>query len=155
MKNHNVLVGVFTTAAVVLFGAALFLIGNQHKAFHRHIVFYTNFQNVDGLPKGAKVRVDGMDAGEVESIQIPSSPAQKFRLKMNVEDRLHGLIREDSLVTVETEGIVGDKFLLIHTGTERAPQAPAESTLAEQGALRNNQDAGAGAGHHDPGGHDH
>ena len=129
MKNHNVIVGVFITAAVALFGAALFLIGNEHKAFRRHVVFYTNFQNVDGIPKGAKVRVDGMDAGEVESIQIPSSPSQKFRLKMNVEERLRGLIREDSLVTVETEGLVGDKFLLIQGGTDRASEAAPESTL--------------------------
>jgi phospholipid/cholesterol/gamma-HCH transport system substrate-binding protein len=48
---------------------------------------------------------------------------------MNVEERLHGLIREDSLVTVETEGLVGDKFVLIHSGTARAPEAPTESTL--------------------------
>ena len=130
MKNHNVLIGIFVTAAIVLFGACLFLIGNQHKAFNRHVVFYTNFQNVDGLPKGATVRVDGMDAGELVNIQIPSGPAQKFRLKMNVEDRLHGLIREDSLVTVETEGLVGDKFVLIHSGTDRSPEAPPESTLA-------------------------
>ncbi len=61
----------------------------------------------------------------MENIEIPSRPAQKFRLKMNVEDRLHGLIREDSLVTVETEGLVGDKFLLIHAGTDRTPEAPA------------------------------
>ena len=51
---------------------------------------------------------------------------------MNVEDRLHGLIREDSLVTVETEGLVGDKFLLIHSGTDRSPEAPPESTLASK-----------------------
>jgi phospholipid/cholesterol/gamma-HCH transport system substrate-binding protein len=132
MKNHNVVVGIFVTAAIVLFAACLFLIGNQHKAFNRHVVFYTNFQNVDGIPKGAKVRVDGMDAGEVENVEIPSRPAQKFRLKMKVEDRLHGLIREDSVVTVETEGLVGDKFLLIHSGTDRAPEAPAESTLASK-----------------------
>jgi phospholipid/cholesterol/gamma-HCH transport system substrate-binding protein len=129
MKNHNVIVGVFITAAIALFGAALFLIGNEHKAFRRHVVFYTNFQNVDSIPKGAKVRVDGMDAGEVESIQIPSSPSQKFRLKMNVEERLHGLIREDSFVTVETEGLVGDKFLLIQGGTDRAAEAAPETTL--------------------------
>jgi phospholipid/cholesterol/gamma-HCH transport system substrate-binding protein len=129
MKNHNLVVGIFTTVAVALFGAGLFLIGNQHKAFSHHVIFYANFQSVDGLMKGAKVRVDGMDAGEVQSIQIPASPAQKFRLKMNVDDRLHGLIREDSLVTVETEGIVGDKFLLIQNGTERASEAPAGSTL--------------------------
>jgi len=132
MKNHNVIVGIFVTAAIVLFGACLFLIGNQHKAFNRHVVFYTNFQNVDGIPKGAKVRVDGMDAGEVENVEIPGRPAQKFRLKMKVEDRLHGLIREDSVVTVETEGLVGDKFLLIHSGTDRSPEAPPESTLASK-----------------------
>jgi phospholipid/cholesterol/gamma-HCH transport system substrate-binding protein len=130
MKNHNVLIGIFVTAAIVLFGACLFLIGNQHKAFNRHVVFYTNFHNVDGLPKGSTVRVDGMDAGELVNIQIPAGPAQQFRLKMNVEERLHGLIREDSLVTVETEGLVGDKFLLIHSGTVRSPEAAPESTLA-------------------------
>jgi phospholipid/cholesterol/gamma-HCH transport system substrate-binding protein len=129
MKNHNVIVGVFITAAIVLFGAALFLIGNEHKAFRRHVVFYTSFQNVDGIPKGSKVRVNGMDAGELESIQIPSSPSQKFRLKMNVEERLRGLIREDSLVTVETDGLVGDKFLLIQGGTDRAAEAAPESTI--------------------------
>jgi phospholipid/cholesterol/gamma-HCH transport system substrate-binding protein len=129
MEKHNVIVGVFVTAAIVLFGAALFLIGNQHKAFRRHVVFYTNFQNVDGIPKGSTVRVDGIDAGELESIEIPSSPSQKFRLKMNVDDRLRGLIREDSLVTVETEGLVGDKFLLIQGGTDRASEAAPDSTL--------------------------
>jgi phospholipid/cholesterol/gamma-HCH transport system substrate-binding protein len=129
MKNHNVIVGVFITAAIVLFGAALFLIGNEHKAFRRHVVFYTSLQNVDGIPKGSKVRVNGMDAGELESIQIPSSPSQKFHLKMNVEDRLRGLIREDSLVTVETDGLVGDKFLLIQGGTDRAAEAAPESTI--------------------------
>ena len=64
MKTHNVVVGIFVTAAIVLFAACLFLIGNQHKAFNRHIVFYANFKSVDGLPKGATVRVDGMDAGD-------------------------------------------------------------------------------------------
>jgi phospholipid/cholesterol/gamma-HCH transport system substrate-binding protein len=88
MKTHNVVVGIFVTAAIVLFGACLFLIGDQHKAFNHHVVFYANFKSVDGLPKGAKVRVDGMDAGELVNIQIPASPAQKFRLKMNVEDQI-------------------------------------------------------------------
>src|SRR5271154_2966260 len=129
MKNHNVVVGIFVTAAIVLFGACLFLIGNQHRAFNRHVVFYTNFKSVDGLPKGATVRVNGMDAGQVVNIGIPASPAQKFRLKLNVEERLHGLIREDSLVTVETEGLVGDKFVLIHSGTDRSPEAPPDGTL--------------------------
>jgi phospholipid/cholesterol/gamma-HCH transport system substrate-binding protein len=135
MKNYNVLVGIFTVGAVVLFGVGLFLIGNQHKAFNRHIVLYTNLQNVNGLAKGAKVRVDGMDAGELQGIDIPSKPSQKFRLRLNVDDRLHGLIRQDSLVTLETQGVVGDAFLLIHSGTDRSPEAVAESTLPSKEPL--------------------
>jgi phospholipid/cholesterol/gamma-HCH transport system substrate-binding protein len=129
MKKQTILVGIFTTVAVALFATALFLIGNQHKAFARHVIFYANFQNLDGLTKGAKVRVNGMDAGEIETIQIPSSPAQKFRLKLDVDNRLHGLIREDSLVSIETQGIVGDEYLLIHEGTDHASEAAAEATL--------------------------
>ena len=135
MKNHNLALGVFITAAVALFAAGLFLIGNRYKAFSRHVIFYTNFKNVDGLAKGAQVKVEGMNAGEVENVQIPSSPAQKFRLKINVDDRFHGLIREDSLVTVETAGIVGDKFLVIHDGSEHASEAPVGSTLESKEPL--------------------
>ena len=139
MKNHNLLVGILTAVAVALFGAGLFLIGNQHKAFTHHVIFYTNFQDVNGLTKGAKVTVDGMDAGEVENIQVPSGPAQKFRLKMKVDDRLHGLIRDDSVVTVETVGLVGDKFLVIHDGSQGASEAPAGSTLQSQEPLEMSQ----------------
>lgn len=129
MNSRNVWVGVVVTAAIVLFGAGLFLIGNQHKAFRRHTDFYAEFANVGGIGKGAKVRVNGMDAGQVQDVLIPSSPAQRFRLKMTVEDRLRGLIRSDSVVTQETEGIVGDKFLLIKSGSEHAPAADSGATL--------------------------
>lgn len=138
-KNQNLLLGIFTTTGIVLFGAGLFLLGNQHRAFAHHVIFYTNFQNVEGLTKGAKVTVEGLVVGEVEDIDAPSSPAQKFRLKMEVDDRLHGLIRKDSLVTVETEGLVGDKFLVIHDGSEHASEAPPGSTLQSQEPLEISQ----------------
>ncbi len=130
MNRRNLLVGIVVVVAIVLFGAGLFLIGNRHKAFRRHIDFYTEFANVDGIAKGAKVRVDGMDGGQVQDVIIPSGPGHKFRLKMTLEDRLHGLIRNDSIVSIETEGLVGDKFLLIRNGTEQSPEATAGATLA-------------------------
>ncbi len=129
MDRKNTIVGVFVVAAVVLFAVGLFLIGNQHKAFRRHVEFYTEFANLSGLGKGAKVRVAGMDGGQLMSVQIPDRPSAKFRLKMQVEESLHPLIRTDSMVTIETEGIVGDKYLLIHDGTDQAPAAEAKSTL--------------------------
>ena len=104
-------------------------VGNEHKAFRRHTDFFTEFANVDGIAKGAKVRVNGMDGGQVDEVVIPSSPKDKFRLKMTVEDRLRGLIRDNSIVSVETEGLVGDKFLLIAGGSDRSPEAAPGTTL--------------------------
>ena len=129
MNKQFIWVGVLVAAAIVLFGTGLFLIGNQHKAFRSHVEFYVEFANVDGVFKGAKVRVDGLDAGQVDELVIPSSPAHKFRIKLTVEDRTRGLIRENSVVTVETEGLVGDKYLLIARGTDRAPEAAPGATL--------------------------
>ena len=129
MNKTNVFVGIFITAAGALLTLGLFLIGNQHKAFRRHLDLFTDFANVNGINKGAKVRVAGMDAGQVQEILIPSTPSGKFHIKLQIEDRLHGLVRDDSVVTIETEGIVGDRFLLIHQGTDQSPEAARNTTL--------------------------
>lgn len=123
MNTRNVWVGILVVVAIVLFGAGLFLIGNEHKAFRRHTDFVTEFANVDGIAKGSKVRVNGMDGGQVQEVIIPSTPKDKFRLKMTIEDRLRGLIRDNSVVSVETDGLVGDKFLLIGGGSAGSPEA--------------------------------
>jgi phospholipid/cholesterol/gamma-HCH transport system substrate-binding protein len=129
MKINYAAVGVFVLSAVVLFTAGLFLIGNRQKAFVHHVDFFTGLTNVNGLSPGSKVRVSGFEAGQVTSIEIPSQPSEKFRLKMHVDDKLRQLIRDDSFVTVESDGLVGDKFLLIHQGTEQKPEAVAGTTL--------------------------
>ena len=129
MKNHLAAAGAFVLFAVLLFSVGLFLVGNSHKAFTRNLDFYTEMANVNGVISGSKVRVSGFDAGQVTTIQIPDRPSGKFRLKMHVDGKLRNLIRQDSVVTIETDGLVGDKFLLIHSGTDNAQQASAGATL--------------------------
>jgi phospholipid/cholesterol/gamma-HCH transport system substrate-binding protein len=129
MWNRNVTIGIFVAAGIALFTLGIFLIGNQHKAFAKHLEFYTEFANVDGIMKGAKVQVAGLDAGEVKDIEVPNSPTSRFRLKLRIEERIHGLVRTDSLVTIATEGLVGDKFLLIHPGSAKASEAAPNTTL--------------------------
>lgn len=135
MAKKNLLVGIFVLAGIVLFTVGLFLIGSRHNAFDRHIEYYTEFSNLSGLAKGAKVRVSGMEAGQVTDIQIPASPTSRFRVKMQVESKLRGLVRTDSLVSIETEGVVGDTFLLIKSGTPHAPPAGSLSTLPSKEPL--------------------
>ena len=80
MNKSNLWVGIFVTVAVLLFGAGLFLIGNQHKAFRKHTDFYTDLANVDGISKGAKVAGErhgcrtgaGADYSVVSRAQVPA-----------------------------------------------------------------------------------
>ncbi len=129
MMKKNLLVGLFVLSALVLFAIGLFLIGSRHNAFDRHMEFYADYSNLNGLAKGAKVRVAGMEAGQVVGIQIPSSPSSRFRVEMQIDAKLHGLVRTDSLTTIGTEGVVGDTYLLIHAGSPQAPAAADLSTL--------------------------
>ncbi len=122
-------VGLFLILGIGFFTAILFLIGNRHNVFGKHVEFYSEFSSLGGLPNGAKVRVSGLDAGEVKGIEIPASPASKFRLKLQVEAKARGLIRNDSVVSIATEGVVGDKYISIREGTSSAAEARDGATL--------------------------
>ena len=132
MTNRNFLVGLFVLAGLTLFTAGLFLIGNRHEAFARHIEYYAEFANLSGLAKGSKVQVAGMDAGQIVDIAVPQTPSSKFRAHIRINESFHGLIRTDSIATVGTEGVVGNTFLMIHPGSPKAPAAPPQFTLSSK-----------------------
>ena len=129
MPKRFLAVGIFIIAGVTLFALGIFLVGSRHEAFSRHMLLYTELANLDGVTKGSKVQVAGMDAGQVTGIVVPPSPDGRFRVQMKVDEKFHGMIRSDSVVTVDTEGVVGNTFLTIHTGSSSAPIAQVDSLL--------------------------
>src|SRR5215472_869347 len=129
MRNRNVSVGVFVLTGLLLFGAGMFLIGDRRQAFGKHVEYYSEFVNLVGLSNGAKVRVGGMDAGEVLAIGVPDSPPSRFRVKFRINAKLRGLVRADSVVTIETEGVVGGTYVSVRPGSARAKEAAALATI--------------------------
>jgi len=129
MSIRYLAVGIFIIVGMTLFALGIFLVGSRHEAFSRHVLLYTEFADLDGIAKGSKVQVAGMDAGQVTKIDVPDSPNGHFRVQMKVDEQLHGLVRSDSVVTVDTEGVVGDTFLTIHSGSPNAAIAQAGSVL--------------------------
>ena len=121
--------GAFVVIGVLLFTVALFMIGERRMLFEDRFEVYTEFAKLGQLEHGAVVRVAGMDAGEVTDIIIPASPAGKFRVKMEVREDLHGLVRTDSVATTQMEGLVGAIFLSIGAGSEQAPRVPEKGTI--------------------------
>ena len=116
--------GAFVTVSVLLFTGALFMIGERRMLFERRFPVYAEFQSLGQLENGAVVRVSGLDAGEVTAIEIPASPEGKFRVRMEVREALHQLVRTDSVATTQTEGLVGGIFVNINGGTDAMPPVP-------------------------------
>jgi phospholipid/cholesterol/gamma-HCH transport system substrate-binding protein len=124
--------GAFLVIGLLLFTVALFTIGERRMLFEDRFDVYTEYAKLGQLEVGAVVRVAGADAGEVTGIQIPSSPAGKFRVKMRIREDLHGLVRTDSVATTQTEGLVGAIFVNIGAGSEAEPPVPAGGTIPSQ-----------------------
>jgi phospholipid/cholesterol/gamma-HCH transport system substrate-binding protein len=123
-------VGVFVITGLALFAIALFMIGERQLAFARKLVIYTEFTNITGLQPGAIVRVSGAPAGSVTDIEPPAGPDGKFRVRLEVTEALHQLVRTDSVAAIQTEGLVGGSFLAIAMGTAGAPRAGEGSTIS-------------------------
>lgn len=130
--NRLIGVGVFVLGGALLFAIGLFMVGNRRNLFQDQFDVRADFGKISGLTKGAKVRVAGMDAGEITGIVIPSGPSGRFGVVMRVREDLHQLVRVDSVATVQNDGLVGNKFVQIDVGTEAAPPAPNGSVIRSQ-----------------------
>jgi len=132
METRKTWIGAFVIGGLLLFGIGMFLIGDRHQLFARHVEYYSEFVNLAGLTSGAKVRVGGMDAGEVRAIEVPDSPPSRFRVKWRIDAKLGGLVRTDSVATIGTEGIVGGTFLSIRPGSADGQEAAPLGTIGSK-----------------------
>src|SRR5260370_14609427 len=106
MANRNIIVGIFVLVGLALLTLGILLVGDRHAAFARHVEFYTEFTNLAGVSKGSKVKVAGMDAGQIVDVGVPDDPSSRFRVKFQINKSLRGLVRTDSVVTLPTKRFV-------------------------------------------------
>ncbi len=128
-RTRAAAVGAFVIAGLLLFAVGLFMIGSRRMLFEDSFEVYAEFLKIAGLESGATVRVAGLDAGEVESIHVPQGPEQPFRVKLRIREDLHPLIRLDSVASIQNDGLVGNKFVQVESGTDRSPVVPDEGTI--------------------------
>jgi phospholipid/cholesterol/gamma-HCH transport system substrate-binding protein len=128
-------VGAFVLGGVLLFGLGLFLIGNRRMLFADSFMAYAEFRAISGIQIGSTVRVSGMDAGEVKSIDVPPGPAAPFRVQMQLREDLHPLVRRDSVATIQTQGLVGSQFVQIGAGSSGSPPVADGGTISSREPL--------------------
>src|SRR5690606_1261466 len=83
-----------------------------------------------GLQVGTRVRVAGLEAGEVLEVALPSRPSDRFRVRMRLRQDVRPLVRTDSVAAIQTDGIVGSAFIQVSVGTDEAAPVMPGATIA-------------------------
>src|SRR5580658_340104 len=110
-------VGAFFIAALTILVSGIFIIGGKQYMFSSTYRLKTQFASVVGLDAGAEVRIGGVHSGSVRSVELPSKPTDKITVTMDMERSTHNIIKQDSIATIETEGLLGNEYVAISFGS--------------------------------------
>jgi len=125
-------VGFFVVLALLFLSAGVFLVGNKEFLFNSTYRLKTDFQNVTGLNNGAEVRVGGVHEGTVMRIDLPAEPGGKVTVVMKLHSATRNIIRKDSVASIKTEGLLGNKYVEISFGSEKAQAVMHEDVIRSE-----------------------
>jgi phospholipid/cholesterol/gamma-HCH transport system substrate-binding protein len=127
--------GIFIVATLAILVSGIFIIGSKQYLFSSTYQLKAQFDNVVGLDAGADVRVGGVHSGTVSSIVLPHQPGEKVTVIMDLAKSTHEIIKQDSVATIETEGLLGNQYLAVSFGSAGKADVRNGDTIASQAPL--------------------
>jgi phospholipid/cholesterol/gamma-HCH transport system substrate-binding protein len=118
-------VGLFIFVSLLILVVFVFFLGEGSNLFKKRYTVVTTFTNAGGLIEGATVRLSGVRIGSVKSISFPKETDKNFIVvEMEVSEDGIRRIGPDSVATIRTEGLLGDKYIEIRRGQEVLSRIP-------------------------------
>lgn len=133
--NRVARLGFFIFGSLITLGVAIFMIGAKQFLFSTTYRLQAPFDNVAGLADGAEVRVGGVHKGTVNGIRMPTQPNDKMVVIMDLENSTRKVLKNDSVASIQTEGLLGSKFMEISFGSPGAEPVRDGDTLQSQPPL--------------------
>jgi phospholipid/cholesterol/gamma-HCH transport system substrate-binding protein len=123
---NNIKLGAFVSGGLLFLVVLLYMIGANRSLFGATYILKARFENVQGLVSGNNVRFSGIQAGTVKNIQILNDTV--IEVVMIVDKKMQAIIRTNALVSIGTDGLVGNKVVNMVPSKVSAP-------LAKEGAI--------------------
>jgi phospholipid/cholesterol/gamma-HCH transport system substrate-binding protein len=127
-NKRAVIVGVFVFIGIIFLLSGILMIGRLNETFKSKTELVTVFDDVGGLQKGNNIWFSGVKIGIIKDIDFFAD--RKVKVIMKVDDMAVPYIRKDAFVKLSTDGLIGNKILVIYGGSFHSPQIEEGDTLS-------------------------
>jgi phospholipid/cholesterol/gamma-HCH transport system substrate-binding protein len=118
-NKRSVIVGIFVFVGIAILVAGVLTLGGQQKKFVKAIQLKTVFDDIGGLQTGNNIWFSGVKIGTVKKINFYGDA--QVEVEMNVEEEVVEFIRKDSKATISSDGLIGNKIIVIYGGSTEVP----------------------------------
>lgn len=130
MKNKafaSARLGIFVFIGALLLLVAVYVIGQNQELFKKTFRISAVFKDVSGLQPGNNVRFSGLDVGIVKDVYQVTDTS--VRVDMQVEEGTRKFIKANSIASIGTDGLMGNKIVIIAPGTGNGPVIQNDETI--------------------------
>ncbi len=107
--------GIFISLGITVFILAIYFIGEKQQLFRSTFRLSGVFRDVGGLQAGNNVRLSGINVGTIDNVSIISDTS--VRVVILIDESTRKFIRKDAVASIGSEGLMGNKVLIINPGT--------------------------------------
>lgn len=118
-SRQPVIVGLFVTVGLAVLGGGILAIGNINDTFTQKITVHATFEEVGGLSTGDNVWFSGVKVGVVKGLEFDEQ--SHVKVEMKIDQDAAKFIRNDALAKIGSDGLIGNKIVVLYEGTPGAP----------------------------------
>ncbi len=126
-KIDNIKLGIFVFAGLLMLIFALYMVGKDTNLFGKNYVLKVRFDNASGLMVGNNIRYAGIQVGTVKKIGFLNDTT--IEVTMLIDEKMKSYIHKKDLVSIGTDGLVGNKLINIVPGGDRTQLAENDDIL--------------------------
>src|SRR5690554_468964 len=130
MENDNkraVVVGIFVLIGIIILVTGVLTLVSQQKAFVMTFSLKAVFDDIGRIQVGNNVWYSGVKIGTVRRVNFYGD--SQVEVVMNLDTEVQDFIRKDSKATISSDGLIGNKIIVIYGGTSAVPRAENEDRL--------------------------
>ena len=110
-KKTEISVGVFMVVGILCLVYLSVNLGDVNLFRSNHFTINAVFGSIEGLEVGASVEIAGVAIGKVKRISL-----EENRALVHMEIKKGTQITDDTIASIRTKGIIGDKFVKLSPG---------------------------------------